>query len=96
MTDSEIECLKSNINKAVEIETVEGELLIAKVLFVTHDNDYNEHELLYQVLASSTPEFYERNKNAPSLALDFNSILSVKPRPDFDRNGGVQGKGDCA
>jgi hypothetical protein len=88
MTESEIQCLKSSVNKNVEIETAEGELLVAKVLFVTNDDDYDEHELLYQVVASSKPEFYERNKNAPSLALDFENILSVKPRPDFDENGG--------
>jgi hypothetical protein len=89
VTEPEIQYLKTNVNKTVEIETDEGELLVAKVLFVTHDDDFDEHELLYQVLASSTPEFYERFKNTPSLALDFKNILSVKPRPDFDQSGEI-------
>ena len=79
MTESEIQCLKNNIDKTVGIETSEGEQLIAKVLFVTYDREYDEHELLYQVVSSSSPELYSQYENSGGYVLDFDKIVSVRP-----------------
>ena len=79
MTDSEIQCLKDNIDKAVEIQTIEGEQLIAKVLFVTHDQEHNEHDMLYEVVSSNMIQSYAHLDNAGGYVLDFDKILSVKP-----------------
>ena len=83
MTEREIQCLKDNIDKLVEIETTDGEHLIAKVLFVFYEREYDEHEFFYEVVSSSTPEFYSRHENSGGFALDFDSIQSVKPHTDF-------------
>ncbi len=79
MTESEIQCLKDNIDKAVEIQTIDGERLIAKILFVTHDQEHDEHELLYEVVSSNMIEPYAHLDNAGGYVLDFDKVLSVKP-----------------
>ena len=46
MTESQIQCLKDNLDKIVELETVEGEKLVAKILAIFHDPEYDEHDFL--------------------------------------------------
>jgi len=82
VTESEIQFLKDSIDKLVEIETTAGERLIAKVLFVIHDEEYDEHELLYQVVSSDRLEFYLQHKESGGFVLDFDNIISVKPHID--------------
>lgn len=82
MTECEIRCLKNNIDKIVKIETTDGEQLIARVLFVTQSEEYDEHELLYEVVSSSMPESYAHLKDAGGYVLDFDKILSVRPYPE--------------
>jgi hypothetical protein len=79
VTESEIQFLKENIDNSVEIETSNGERLIAKVLFVTCDEEYDEHELTYQVVSSSLLESYSNLENAGGYVLDFDKIMSVRP-----------------
>jgi len=83
MTEPEIQCLKDNIDKSVEIETVDGERLIAKVLVVIHDQNYDEHEVVYKVVSSNMPEIYSQHKNSGGFVLDFDKIQSVKPYSDM-------------
>jgi small nuclear ribonucleoprotein (snRNP)-like protein len=86
MTESEIQCLKDNIDKTVEIETTNGERLIAKVLLVTHDEEYDEHELIYQVVSSNMLESYLYRESAGGYVLDFDNIVLVRPFPDSMTN----------
>jgi hypothetical protein len=79
MTESDIQCLKDNIDKIVEIKTNEGERLIAKVLFVIYDKEYGEHELIYEVISSNMLESYSHLENTGGYVLDFGCIVSVKP-----------------
>lgn len=46
VTESQIQCLKDNLDKIVELETVEGEKLVAKILAIFHDPEYDEHDFL--------------------------------------------------
>lgn len=78
MTETEVQYLKENIDKVVEIRTVAGENLVAKILFVTHSDEYDEHDVLYQVVSSNMMDFYTR-ANAGGYVLDFDEIVSVKP-----------------
>jgi hypothetical protein len=82
MTKSEIQCLKDNIDKTVEMETTNGERLIAKVLLVTHGEEYDEHELLYQVVSSNMLESYLNRESAGGYVLDFDKIAFVRPFSD--------------
>ena len=79
MTHSEIQCLKDNIHKTVEIQTTDGERLVAKILLVTHDHEYDEHEVLYEVVSSNMIESYSKLENVGGYVLDFDKILSVRP-----------------
>jgi hypothetical protein len=79
VTESEIQFLREHIDNSVEIEISDGERLIAKVLFVTGDEEYDEHELTHQVISSSQLETYSNLENAGGYVLDFGKIVSVKP-----------------
>ena len=76
MIASEIECLKANVDKLVELETTDGELIIAKVLNVFDAED--EHELFFEVVSSSAPHLYARSQASRTFAMDFEYIFSVK------------------
>jgi hypothetical protein len=79
VTESDIQCLKDSIDKTVEIETRDGERLVAKVLFVIYDKEYDEHELIYEIISSSMPDFYSHSKSVGGYVLDFDEVVSVKP-----------------
>jgi single-stranded DNA-specific DHH superfamily exonuclease len=81
MTKSDIQCLKDNVDKSVEIMTIDDECLIAKVLIVTHNDEYDEHDVLYEVVSSNKMDFYLNHKDAGGFVLDFDRIISVKPVP---------------
>lgn len=87
MADSEIQCLKDNIDKIVEIETTSGELLIAMVLFVTHSEEYDEHELTYEMVRTNMPEFYVANKGSGGFVLNLCDIISARPFSGANPNG---------
>lgn len=79
MTKSEMQFLKERVDKTVEIKTVAGERLIARVLFVMHHDGYDEHDVLYEMIATNRPEFYATHANSGGFVLDFADILSGKP-----------------
>jgi hypothetical protein len=78
MTETEIQCLKDQIEKLVEIETSDGEILTARVISVFDDENYDEHELFYEVISTNMP--YENRESSGGYALAFSKILSVCPR----------------
>lgn len=84
MTEAEILCLKNNINKLVEIHTIDGECLIAKILFVTHNEEYDEHDLLYEVVSSTRMDWYLKHPDSGGFVLDFDRIVSVRPAEQTD------------
>ncbi|MDE3063584.1 MAG: hypothetical protein KGJ51_11050 [Acidobacteriota bacterium] len=98
MTELEIKYLKNNIDKAVEIETTDGERLIAKVLFVTDNEEYGEHDLLYEVVSSNMLDSYAHLENAGGYVLDFDKILAVRPLFDLStqmpKASGLEGKSE--
>lgn len=78
MTEADIQFLKQNIDNTVDILTTEGERLTAKILFVSHDEEYDEHDVLYQVISSNMLDSYVHLENAGGYVLDFDKILSVE------------------
>ena len=79
MTAIEIQFLKDSVDKVVEIETIDGERLVAKVLSVFHSEEYDEHEVFYEVVSSNMLNSYPRLEDSAGYAMDFGKILSVKP-----------------
>jgi hypothetical protein len=84
MTESDIQYLKENIDKLVEIRTIDDECLIAKVLVVTHNNEYDEHDLLYEVISSNQIDSYTHLDSTGGYVLDFERIASVGPAPQSE------------
>jgi hypothetical protein len=84
MTESETQCLKDSVDRLVEIETFDGEKLVAKILFAENSNEYNEHNLLYELISTNTPEFYARFENSGGFVMDFGKILTVKPNLELE------------
>ena len=81
MTEADIQCLKDNIEKLVEIRTTDDECLVAKILFVTDDEEYDDHEVLYEVISSYAIDSYHLLDSDSGYVLDFKKIVSVKPVP---------------
>ncbi len=79
MTEADIQCLKDNIDKPVEIQTIDGEQLFAKVLAVFCDQAYDEHELFYELISTNMPSLYKRKEVAGGYSLEFEKILSARP-----------------
>jgi hypothetical protein len=84
MTEADIQCLKDNIDKPVEIQTLDGECLVARVLFVTHNDEFDEHDVLYEVLSSNKINSYAHMDTTGGYVLEFDKIVSVKPVPSKD------------
>ena len=84
MTEADIQCLKDNIDKLVEIGTVEGECLIAKIQIVTDDDEYHVHDVMYEVISSNQIGSYTHLDSAGGYLLDFVEIVSVKPAPQSE------------
>jgi hypothetical protein len=82
MIPSEIQGLKDNLNKLVQIETIDAELIMAKVITVFDDKDKGEHELFFELISSNAADFYARFKNSGGFAIDFENILSVSPHAE--------------
>jgi hypothetical protein len=81
MTEADIQCLKDNIDKLVEIRTVDAECLIAKIQIVTDDDEYHVHDVMYEVISSNQIDTYAHLENSGGYLLDFVEIVSVKPIP---------------
>lgn len=78
MTDADLICLKSNINKAVEVETVDGERLTARVISV-FDEEGDDSDMFYELISSSKPELYTRQSEVGGYSIPLTEIASVRP-----------------
>lgn len=79
MTEADIQCLQNHIDGLVEIRTIDDECLIAKILIVTHNDEYDEHDVLYELISSNQANPYRHLVSAGGFVLDFDRIVSVKP-----------------
>jgi hypothetical protein len=79
MTDADIQCLQSHIDGLVEIQTIDDKCLIARILFVTHNEEYDEHDVLYELVSSNQADQYAHLGSAGGFLSNFDRIVSVKP-----------------
>jgi len=78
MTNAELELLKANVDRQVEIDTRDGECLRIKVLFV-FDRE-SDHNLLFDVISPENDRAAEGGP-APAYSLPLADILSVRSIP---------------
>jgi hypothetical protein len=86
MTEADIQCLKESIDQLVEIRTVDEEYLIARILFVSHCDEYDEHEVTHDIISSNKIEEYAHLGVSGGYVLDFEKIVSVMPLPSVPQN----------
>ncbi len=79
LTSKGTSSLKAKVDKAVEIETTDGERLVAKVLCVFHSEEPEEHEISYELLSSNMLDRFRHRETAGGYAIDCSEISTVKP-----------------
>ena len=76
MSDANIETLKANIDKKVQITTSSGEEMVVKVISV-FDQD-SDADMFFELVATSQPRLYARKEKVGGYSITLNQIVSVK------------------
>jgi hypothetical protein len=74
MTEKDIQILKDNYSKIVAIKTYDGEVMLAKVRFVSE----LERDLVYDLISTSRESQYEKHDEQPAYLIKFDDIESVR------------------
>jgi hypothetical protein len=74
MTEKDIQILKDNYSKIVTIKTYDGEVMLAKVRFVSE----LERDLVYDLISTSRESQYEKHDEQPAYLIKFDDIESVR------------------
>jgi hypothetical protein len=77
VTEGELRLLKSSIDKRVQIETSDGEQVIAKVICVFDEG--SDADIFYELVSTSHPGLYARKKCVGGYSLPLRDIVSVSP-----------------
>ncbi len=74
MTDKDLRTLRENDNRIVRIKTFDGEVMLAKVRFVSE----SEQDLVYDLMSTSKESQYEKHDEQPAYLIKFEDIESVE------------------
>lgn len=74
MNDRDLETLKRNDNHLVKITTCDGEVMIARVRFVSESNQ----DLIYDLVSTTRESQYEKLDEQPAYLIRFDDIESVE------------------
>jgi len=77
VTESELRLLKSSIDKRVQIETLDGERMVAKVISVFDEE--SDADVFYELVSTSHPDQYRRIARVGGYSLPLKDIASVRP-----------------
>ena len=77
MIAEELGLLKSNIDKAVRMQTRDGEDLVVKVIWVFDEE--SDPDLFYELISTSRPERYVQRDNVGGYSIPLEEIASVSP-----------------
>jgi len=75
MNDRDVDTLKLNANRLVRIRTYDGEVMIARVRFVSEPNQ----DLIYDLVSTTRESQYEKLDEQPAYLIPFKDIGSVEP-----------------
>ena len=78
MNQIDIETLKQNDNGLVRLTTCDGEVMIARVRFVSDSNQ----DLIYDLVSTTKESQYEKHDEQPAYCIDFKDIKSVEAVTD--------------
>jgi hypothetical protein len=74
MDDRDLRILKENDNRIVRIRTYDGEIMIAKVRFVSQADE----DLIYDLISTTKESQYEKRDEQPAYLIPFKDIESVE------------------
>lgn len=74
MNPEDIETLKQSDNRLVRLTTRDGEVMIARVRFVSDSNQ----DLIYDLVSTNKESQYEKHDEQPAYRIDFKDIESVE------------------
>ena len=74
MTDNDLQTLRQNYNRIVRIRTYDGEVLLAKIFFVSE----TEQDFTYDLVSTSKESQYEKHDKQPLYLMKFNDVESVE------------------
>jgi hypothetical protein len=77
VTQTELRLLKASIDKRVQIETLDGERMIAKVISVFDEG--SDADLFYELVSTSHPDLYPRKERVGGYSIPLKDIVSVRP-----------------
>jgi hypothetical protein len=75
MTDNDIRLLKENDGKVVRLHMTDGEVVTARVRFVSE----TEEDVIVDLLSSTMLERYEKTDVQPAFEYEFKDIAWVEP-----------------
>ena len=75
MTDEDLKTLRQRQNHIVRIHTLDGEVFIARVLFISD----SEEDVIYGLISTSRESQYEKHDEQPAYRILFKDIASVDP-----------------
>lgn len=74
MNQEDLETLRHNDNRLVRLTTCDGEIMIARVRFVSDSNQ----DLIYDLISTTKESQYEKHDEQPAYRIEFKDIVSVE------------------
>jgi|HubBroStandDraft_4_1064222.scaffolds.fasta_scaffold86641_2 hypothetical protein len=75
MTEHDVQLLKDNDQKIVRLRLTDGEVVTAKVLFVSE----SEQDVIVDLLSSTNITRYPKDDEQPAFQYRFRDIVTVEP-----------------
>jgi hypothetical protein len=75
MTEADLNLLKANVDKVVKIVCFDGESLLAKVHFVSDEDE----DVIYDLVSTTKESQYEKHDEQPAYLIKFREINRVEP-----------------
>jgi small nuclear ribonucleoprotein (snRNP)-like protein len=76
MTEADLEILKDSVDKVVVITCSNGEILHARIHFVSHE----DQDVIYDLVSTTKESQYEKHDVQPAYLIRFSDIDHVEPQ----------------
>jgi hypothetical protein len=74
MNDDDIQLLKSSVDKSIKLCCIDGEVLVAKIIYVW--DEYGD--VSFDVISTNRPEKYEKYPSEAAHTINLQDIASVE------------------
>ena len=77
MDEEHLQLLKSSIDRCVVLRCVDGEVIVARILFVS-----DEEDIVYDLVSSNRLETYEQTGKTAAYLVPIIEVAAVHPWPE--------------